>query len=119
MVNEDHISDGINNGWVLMNTQLEMTWQTWDYDITTLDTSRSTYFDFLLGLPSSPSKIAALVIDYRNFLENSSSNGEVKMKTSVILALFGFVLPVGFSVAVTENELAEITDEFEAGKLRG
>ena len=41
------------------------------------------------------------------------------MKTSVIVALFGFVLPVGFSVAVTENELAEITDEFEAGKLRG
>ena len=41
------------------------------------------------------------------------------MKTSVILALFGFVLAVGFSVEVTENELAEITDEFEAGKLRG
>ena len=41
------------------------------------------------------------------------------MKTSVILALFGFVLAVGFSVAVTENELGEITDEFEAGKLRG
>ena len=41
------------------------------------------------------------------------------MKTSVILALFGFVLAVGFSVAVTENELVEITDEFEAGKLRG
>ena len=52
-------------------------------------------------------------------VENSSFNGEVKMKTSVILALFGFVLAVGFSVAVTENELVEITDEFEAGKLRG
>ena len=26
-----------------MNTQLEMTWQTWDYDITTQDTSRNTY----------------------------------------------------------------------------
>ena len=52
-------------------------------------------------------------------VENSSSNVEDKMKTSVILALFGFVLAVGFSVAVTENELAEITDEFEAGKLRG
>ena len=44
---------------------------------------------------------------------------EGKMKTSVILALFGFVLAVGFSVAVTENELAEIADEFEAEKLRG
>ena len=41
------------------------------------------------------------------------------MKTSVILALFGFVLAVGFSVALTENELAEITNEFEGGKLRG
>ena len=41
------------------------------------------------------------------------------MKTSVILALFGFVLAVGFSVAVTENELAEIKNEFEGGKLRG
>ena len=52
-------------------------------------------------------------------VENSSSNVEDKMKTSVILALFGFVLAVGFSVAVTENELAEITNEFEGGKLRG
>ncbi|CAH3130046.1 unnamed protein product [Pocillopora meandrina] len=41
------------------------------------------------------------------------------MKTSVILALFGFVLAVGFSVALTENELAEIADEFEEEKLRG
>ena len=41
------------------------------------------------------------------------------MKTSVILVLFGFVLAVGFSVAVTENELAEIADEYEAEKLRG
>ena len=52
-------------------------------------------------------------------VENSSSNVEDKMKTSVILALFGFVLAVGFSVAVTENELAEIADEYEAEKLRG
>ena len=35
------------------------------------------------------------------------------MKTSVILALFGFVFAVGFSVALTENELAEIADEYE------
>ena len=41
------------------------------------------------------------------------------MKTSVILTLFGFLLAVGFSVALTENELAEIADEFEAEKLRG
>ena len=41
------------------------------------------------------------------------------MKTSVILALFGFVLAVGFSVALTENELAEIADEFEEENLRG
>ena len=40
------------------------------------------------------------------------------MKISVILALFGFVLTVGFSVAVTENELNEIADEFEPEKLR-
>ena len=40
------------------------------------------------------------------------------MKISVILALFGFVLIVGFSVAVTENELNEIADEFEPEKLR-
>ena len=52
-------------------------------------------------------------------VEDSSSDGEDKMKTSVILALFGFVLAVGFSVALTENELAEIADEFEAEKLRG
>ena len=38
------------------------------------------------------------------------------MKTSVILALFCFVLTVGFSVAVTEN--TEIADEFEPEKLR-
>ena len=38
------------------------------------------------------------------------------MKTSVILALFGFVFAVGFSVALTENELAEIADEYGAGK---
>ena len=41
------------------------------------------------------------------------------MKTSLILALFGFVLAVGFSVAVPENELADIADEFEAEKLPG
>ena len=52
-------------------------------------------------------------------VEDSSSDGEDKMKTSVILALFGFVLAVGFSVALTENELAEIADKFEAEKLRG
>ena len=52
-------------------------------------------------------------------VENSSSNGEGRMKTSVILALFGFVLAVGFSVALTENELAETADEYEAEKLRG
>ena len=40
------------------------------------------------------------------------------MKTYVILALFGFVLTVGFSVALTENELNEIADEFEPAKLR-
>ena len=52
-------------------------------------------------------------------VEDSSSDGEDKMKTSVILALFGFVLAVGFSVALTENELAEIAGEFEEEKLRG
>ena len=41
------------------------------------------------------------------------------MKTSVILALFGFVFAFGFSVALTENELTEIADEYEAEKLRG
>ena len=41
------------------------------------------------------------------------------MKTAVILALFGFVLAVGFSVALTENELAKTADEYEAEKLRG
>ena len=51
-------------------------------------------------------------------VENLSSNREDKMKISVILALFGFVLTVGFSVAVTENELNEIADEFEPEKLR-
>ena len=40
------------------------------------------------------------------------------MKISVILALFGFVLTVGFSFAVTEIELNEIADEFEPEKLR-
>ena len=40
------------------------------------------------------------------------------MKISVILVLFGFVLIVGFSFAVTENELNEIADEFEPEKLR-
>ena len=51
-------------------------------------------------------------------VENLSSNREDKMKISVILALFGFVLTVGFSFAVTENELNEIADEFEPEKLR-
>ena len=40
------------------------------------------------------------------------------MKISVILALFGFILTIGFSFAVTENELNEIADEFEPEKLR-
>ena len=41
------------------------------------------------------------------------------MKMSVFLALFCFVLAVGFSVAVTENDLANMADEFEAEKLPG
>ncbi|PFX15919.1 uncharacterized protein LOC111342906 [Stylophora pistillata] len=41
------------------------------------------------------------------------------MKTSLTLAFFAFVLAVGLSVAVPENEFAEIADEFEAEKLRG
>ena len=40
------------------------------------------------------------------------------MKTSVSLALFGFVLAVGFSVAVAENPLTKMADEFEAEKRR-
>ena len=52
-------------------------------------------------------------------VENSSSNGEVKMKISVFLASFCFVLAVGFSVAVTENDLANMADKFEAEKLPG
>ena len=41
------------------------------------------------------------------------------MKTTVSLALFGFVLAVGFSVAATENALTEMADAFEAEKARG
>ena len=41
------------------------------------------------------------------------------MKISVFLALFCFVLAVGFSVAVTEIDLANMADEFEAEKLPG
>ena len=52
-------------------------------------------------------------------VENSSFNGEVKMKISFFLALLSFVLAVGFSVAVTENNLADMADEFEAEKLPG
>ena len=41
------------------------------------------------------------------------------MKISFFLALLSFVLAVGFSVAVTENNLADMADEFEAEKLPG
>ena len=41
------------------------------------------------------------------------------MKISFFLALFCFVLAVGFSVAVTENDLANMANEFEAEKLPG
>ena len=41
------------------------------------------------------------------------------MKISVFLASFSFVLAVGFSVAVTENDLANMADEFVAEKLPG
>ncbi|XP_027035702.1 uncharacterized protein LOC113664302, partial [Pocillopora damicornis] len=41
------------------------------------------------------------------------------MKISVFLALFCFVLAVGFSVAVTEIDLANMADEFVAEKLPG
>ena len=41
------------------------------------------------------------------------------MKISVFLASFCCVLAVGFSVAVTENDLANMADEFEAEKLPG
>ena len=44
-------------------------------------------------------------------IEKSSSSGEVKTKISVtrILALFGLVLAVGFSVAVNEFEAEKLT----------
>ena len=41
------------------------------------------------------------------------------MKISFFLALFCFALAVGFSVAVIENDLANMADEFEAEKLPG
>ena len=41
------------------------------------------------------------------------------MKISFFLPLFCFVLAVGFSVAVTEIDLANMADEFEAEKLPG
>ncbi|XP_022805762.1 uncharacterized protein LOC111342903, partial [Stylophora pistillata] len=41
------------------------------------------------------------------------------MKTTVSLALFGFVLAVGFSVATTENALTKMADASEAEKPRG
>ena len=41
------------------------------------------------------------------------------MKISIFLASFCFVLAVCFSVAVTENDLANMADEFEAEKLPG
>ena len=41
------------------------------------------------------------------------------MKISVFLALFWFILAVGFSVAVTEIDLANMADEFEAENFQG